>query len=496
MPRIFISYSRRDEAFARKLATSLSQMGADIWIDVEDIPAGMKWSSAIQEGLDSGNLLIVIISPDSMASRNVEDEWQYYLDNHKPVIPVLLHPSKIHFQLSRIQYIDFHNQNYDVALRQLYIELDRKGVRLTPNMPDPAKAYLPTPHQYPPAPAPGRGRNMPVIGLLLAGIGVLGALVVIGGIFILNNLSQTTATPPPATIQQTIPTATQPDAPTATPLVVTAIPLGFPGNPVTRNADWTPRTATFSSVEMSLVPAGCFMMGSSEPQIDTSLYQCQAAFATCERSLFEDERSQARVCFEEPFWIDRFEVSNAAYGSSGNFPGDSNPRTNITWYEAQTHCQARGARLPTEAEWEYAARGVDSLVYPWGNDFDGTRLNYCDRNCQYTNWWDTSYTDGYAEVAPVTAYSNGASWVGALNMSGNVWEWTSTIYRDYPYSETDGRENNADINAKRTLRGGSWNWIAADTHTSARADYAGDYVSSDWYGFRCARDWQQGDINP
>ena len=71
----------------------------------------MKWSSAIQQGLDAGDLLIVIISPNSMVSRNVEDEWQYYLDNHKPVIPVLLHPAKIHFQLSRIQYIDSNRLN-------------------------------------------------------------------------------------------------------------------------------------------------------------------------------------------------------------------------------------------------------------------------------------------------------------------------------------------------------------------------------------------------
>jgi hypothetical protein len=75
MARIFLSYSRKDEPFARRLAAALSNMGADIWIDVEDIPAGMKWSSAIQQGLDEGDLLIVVITPDSMASRNVEDEW-------------------------------------------------------------------------------------------------------------------------------------------------------------------------------------------------------------------------------------------------------------------------------------------------------------------------------------------------------------------------------------------------------------------------------------
>ena len=130
MARIFISYSRTDETFARQLTTSLSQMGANVWIDIEDIASGMKWSRAIQEGLDTSDVLLVIISPDSMGSHNVEDEWQYYLDQKKPVVPLLLTPTKLHFQLSRIQYVDFHKQSYDKGLRQLHAELGRKGVTL------------------------------------------------------------------------------------------------------------------------------------------------------------------------------------------------------------------------------------------------------------------------------------------------------------------------------------------------------------------------------
>jgi hypothetical protein len=132
MARIFISYARKYEPFARQLATSLSNLGADVWIDVEDIPAGMKWSSAIQQGLDLCDVMLVIIAPESMASVNVEDEWQYYLDNKKPVIPILYVPAKVHFQLSRIQYVDFHRQDYDTALRQLYSELRHKGAALNP----------------------------------------------------------------------------------------------------------------------------------------------------------------------------------------------------------------------------------------------------------------------------------------------------------------------------------------------------------------------------
>lgn len=134
--RIFISYSRRDEAFARRLGGSLSQMGADIWMDVDDIPVGMNWSSAIQQGLDVSELMILVLSPDSMASHNVANEWQFYLDNHKLIVPVLAHPTQVHFQLNRIQYVDFHGQSYGRALGQLITKLTQQGVRLNvpPNL--------------------------------------------------------------------------------------------------------------------------------------------------------------------------------------------------------------------------------------------------------------------------------------------------------------------------------------------------------------------------
>jgi TolA-binding protein len=142
MARIFISYSRTDEAFARRLARSLSERGEDIWIDVEDIPAGMNWSSAIQQGLLICDVMLVIISPDSMASANVADEWQYYHDQRKPIVPVLWKPADIHYQLKRIQYIDFHTQDYERALAQLHNAIQNRGVPLV-STPPPAPAPAP-----------------------------------------------------------------------------------------------------------------------------------------------------------------------------------------------------------------------------------------------------------------------------------------------------------------------------------------------------------------
>ena len=145
MTDIFISYSRKDVQFARQLNASLETRGADVWFDQADIHAGVKWSTAIQQGLRASNAMILIISPDSMVSTNVEDEWQYFLDKKKPIIPVLLSPADIHFQLNRIQYIDFAAQTYEAAFEQLIAELALKGVALTPSLSKAATPRPPTP---------------------------------------------------------------------------------------------------------------------------------------------------------------------------------------------------------------------------------------------------------------------------------------------------------------------------------------------------------------
>jgi len=143
MARIFISYARKYEPFARKIATSLSDVGANVWLDVKDIPLGMNWSSAIQEGLDLGDLMILILTPEAMVSENVAHEWQYYLDDGKPIIPILLVPTRVHFQIRRLQYVDFHGQDYETAFAQLHSQLRRQGLKLNALSADDANITLP-----------------------------------------------------------------------------------------------------------------------------------------------------------------------------------------------------------------------------------------------------------------------------------------------------------------------------------------------------------------
>ena len=235
---------------------------------------------------------------------------------------------------------------------------------------------------------------------------------------------------------------------------------------VTSNAQWQEWypdgfVREFDGVEMLLVPSGCFLMGSENGG--------------------DDEQPEHERCIDEPFWIDRYEVSQAQFAAFGGeaadtnyFNGDDLPRERISWYEARDFCELREARLPTEKEWEYAASGPDNLVYPWGNAWDASRVN------------GDSNADDYENTAPVDAFSQGASWAGAEQMSGNVWEWVSSLYEPYPYEADDGRES-LDANGARVLRGGSWGYVLTTYFRAAGRDWNRPVIRSYFYGFRCAR---------
>jgi len=110
---------------------------------------------------------------------------------------------------------------------------------------------------------------------------------------------------------------------------------------------------------------------------------------------------------------------------------------NVTWYQAVSYCTWAGARLPQEAEWAFAARGPDSLYYSWGNVFDSPLANYCDASCDIPHP-DPNTDDCFADTSPVGNYPVGASWVGAFDMLGNVWEWNWNWHKLYEGHEWPG----------------------------------------------------------
>jgi formylglycine-generating enzyme required for sulfatase activity len=224
---------------------------------------------------------------------------------------------------------------------------------------------------------------------------------------------------------------------------------------------WSPITHTFADgVPMVQVPAGCFMMGSTNGD--------------------NDEQPVLEQCFNEPFWIDLTEVTQADFERLGGvkaydnrFDGDQRPVERITWFEARDFCALRDARLPTEREWEYAARGPDNLTYPWGSAWNENNAV-----------WDGNSNSQTGEVGSRPA---GASWVGALDMSGNVWEWVSSLY--LPYDSSEDRELNTGTRTDvlRVLRGGSWYIVYTDILRAAFRNRLAPDGGSINSGFRCAR---------
>ncbi len=118
-PDVFVSYARQDRGFVHHLIADLSRRNINVWLDEKEIEPGANWPEAIQQAMDRCHVMLVVLSKAAVESRHVSDEWHYFLDEAKPVVPVLHESCRIPYQLRRIQYIDFGSRTYDVALQQL-----------------------------------------------------------------------------------------------------------------------------------------------------------------------------------------------------------------------------------------------------------------------------------------------------------------------------------------------------------------------------------------
>ncbi|MBI2000831.1 MAG: SUMF1/EgtB/PvdO family nonheme iron enzyme [candidate division NC10 bacterium] len=223
------------------------------------------------------------------------------------------------------------------------------------------------------------------------------------------------------------------------------------------------------NAEMVSIPAGTFTLGDTHGDGEA------------------DERPAHRVALQA-FWMDRTEVTNGQFAQFARFARDAgigrggewkmepgkgqHPVVRVPWRVAVAYCRWADKRLPTEAEWEYAARGPDARKYPWGNTWEDSRARFSGNSA------------GQA-TAPVGSHPSGASPFGAQDMAGNVWEWVSSLYKAYPYVVTDGRENST-APGRHVVRGGSWFLNPWDLRSSRREFGEPGYRSA-YIGFRCAQ---------
>jgi serine/threonine-protein kinase len=228
---------------------------------------------------------------------------------------------------------------------------------------------------------------------------------------------------------------------------------------------------------MRLVPAGEFTMGSDNNS---------SAF------------NFTHTVYLDAFYMDKYEVTNADYescvtagvcipphetksefrsGYFGHAEFDNFPVVYVDWHMAKAYCESRGARLPTEAEWEKAARGTDERTYPWGEEISCDLANY-DGDPRP----GSSCTD---ETTGVGRYERGKSPYGLYDMAGNVFEWVSSMPSPYPYDATDGREAMGAA-SNRVIRGGAWSYGPENLQVFYRSWIGPDLYES-VIGFRCAK---------
>jgi serine/threonine-protein kinase len=335
----------------------------------------------------------------------------------------------------------------------------------------------------------GRARWPLAVGGLLA-LGVIAALGAIFGDGLLRGLAPT-ATLPPTTVAPTLTTApsrtpppTQPKAtPTVAPPTVTPTPappsetpLSLPTETPTLGVGST-RVSAIDGMAQVFVPAGEFLMGATDADANATAF----------------EKPQHTV-YLDAFWMDQTEVTNAMYaacvgagaclipissGSETHLEYFRNPTfadypvLYVSWANARAYCQWAGRRLPTEAEWEKAARGVEGRLFPWGDTLPSpSRANF---------------NKNVGDTTAVGQYPDNASPYGALDMAGNVWEWVNDWYSG-PYYAASPAANpqGPDSGEVRVLRGGAWDSELKDIRAAARFPF-GPTSRQNFIGFRCAQ---------
>lgn len=506
--KVFLCHSHMDREPVRALYTRLVNDGVDAWLDKEKLLPGQDWELEIRKAVRQADVVVVCLSKQFNQAGFRQKEVRLALDTamEKPEGEIFIIPARLEEcdnleSLRKWHWVDlYEDDGYEKFLRALYVRGDRIGaityslrksdieaertrqisflrsqaVKLENDLEWASALELYRQIKKLDAKAAGVEekinelmrktqaqqldaskqikRTQMFSGGAIAGIGMIALCCVFafaGGGWYAWSSGLSGATP-----VETFSAGESVEGAATQPSVQTEAVISDPG--------------MVSEDEMVLIPAGEFIMGSDLGDPDEkpirSVYLDAYSIDVLEVTLGAyNECILANVC-ESSVDLRKYDFSDPAVALY--------PVVNVDWFNAKAYCEWRGKRLPTEAEWEKAARGPSGLNLPWGSaDLDCTRANYdaCGSNFK-----------------PVGSTLNGASPYGIYDLVGNVWEWVADYYGDYQASETIN-PTGPTTGDLRVIRGGSFAYDASFARPSIRYGFIPTDLEAD-VGFRCAMD--------
>jgi formylglycine-generating enzyme required for sulfatase activity len=420
---IFISFASEDLEVGRRVVEKLERSGFRCWISERDIEPAASYPTSITDAIADSAAVLLLLTPSANASPHVLREIELAFNGRAPILPVrfsgVVPSSDLAYFLSTTQWLDA-GSTLDEA------ELQRVAVRL--------RELLQT---------AGAGRRRGIIGLRPRPLAAFGVVVVAAAAMLAWNARSSSVPASVATVPATVDSSTGGESATNRSALAGAA---------------TVKVNSKDGQAYIWVPPGPFVMG------------CSTGDPACE----DDEKPSHAVDIVRGFWLSRTEVTRGQYVKAGNAvsaPGGENlPVTGVNWAAAKAYCMSIGGRLPSEAEWEYAARA-------------GTTQRYYGA-LPAIAW----FTDNAGEqIHPVGTRAPNA--FGLHDMLGNVSEWV----RDRYYNAYDDTSNPEAVeeplagNASGVARGGSWVSDASGVRVSRRLEMLPDAEESH-IGFRCAID--------
>ena len=432
---VFISHSHHDKALADAACARLEAHGIRCWIAPRDVPPGANWAGAVAEAIGSARVFVLIFSGAVLESEQVAREITVAANNGLTIMPVRtenVEPTgSFVYYLSDRHWLDIIDGRTEEHLNTLAQTIGRV---LDKPLQEPTTVVRPpTDQESRPAPqtAPKRSSK------LIAALCVLG--VVVGGWMLFKMGAKRPAFAPH-------------------------------GNSLAPAKPIKTETNAIDHAEMVWVPAGEFTMGSEDTDPDAG-----------------DDQKPAHKVYVDGYWIYKNDVTMAqfkAFCTATKRPlpktpefgrHDDHPVVDVSWDDAAAYAKWAGVSLPTEAQWEDAARGTDGRKFPWGNDWDPSLCAH-----SYSRPGDR----GSTEV--VGSFPKGASPYGALDMAGNVWNWCADYYDEHYYRVSPSRNPTGPVSGvSHVLRGGSWHYCKElNFRVMYRFSNVPDYTSYN-IGFRC-----------